>query len=494
MSVFSAISQMWMWCLSLFGLQSGQKGKGGITPSSLDTASNTPIDRVTLTHLQDISAGEDSFVSRHVEYYRDLSLRHGAPNYKLYFHYMSGAAVYLPSQKKNILFERLFYSLDPGKGHRAIVDKSFVVYTPWNANWTAPLSGPKILPINETAGSIYIDDNQNKTRQMEGPEDPRAIYDEGRDQVHVNFNILTHDDDRQMFEKSFKFIVSKDNSTQVRSVNHLTQFQHAKGYRAGTEKNWVPILIGGELQYVYSLSPLRIIRCEDSNGQSSTITTSTTPSTSSSSPIEVTKYKKVCTVQFKGEPVGSGSQTGALRSGTNWIEFSPGVFFSLARTRFMHKKCKYGLYRPHLLVLRFEVDSKDGSYTQPRIIYASEPITRFDDKIFQIYDNRGLANGDKCDDRAVLTPGSISKWTGMDGGDLTDVVISVNDDMNILLKIQGLGAVVQHALDSEPSPKKSRSLAKKNAVTSKAERQMKKFIEKSFAKVFQGGEDKENEE
>ena len=481
----SFFSQFWWWCLSLFGVQPTGRG---LSPSSLDTQSNTPIDRIILIRLQEITSTEDGFVSKHTDFYRNLSLRHGAPNYKLHFHFMSGAAVYLPAQQKNILFERLFYSLDPGKGHRAIVDKSFVVYTPWTSNWTAPLGTPQLLPINETVGSIYIDDVKNKTRCMEGPEDPRAIYDEALDQVHLNFNILTHSDDRQMFGKSFKFVTNTtddneegEDSIQVSGTSRLTQFQHTKGYRAGTEKNWVPIMIAGELHYVYSLSPLRIIRCESSTTESAS---------AASTKDEVTDHKKICTVQFKGEPVGSGSQTGALRSGTNWIEYAPGVFFSLARTRFMHKKCKYGLYRPHLLVLRFEIDAQ-GAYTKPRIIYASEPITRLDDQIFQLYAERGLASGEKCDDRAVLTPGSISKWTGMNADDVTDVVISVNDDMNVLLQLQGLGSVVQSALEAEPSLKKSRFLTRKNSVTSKAEREMKKFIEKSFSRVFKG---KENEE
>lgn len=512
MKLLSFFSQLWVWCLSLFG--GGQQGDQNTTPSiSSDNSSPSLIDKIVLKHLQDISGNEINFVSRHRDYYQNLSLRHGAPNFKLHFHFMSGAAVYLPDLQKNILFERIFYSLDPGRGHRTIVDKSFVIYTPWSTDWSVPLASPKLLPVNETAGSIYIDDNSNKTRCMEGPEDPRVIYDEVKDEVHANFNMLTHNDDRQMFGKSFKFVSDNDDvsfasatdsvspslssSSQLTSddisvieASHLTQFQHAKGYRAGTEKNWVPILIQGELHYVYSLSPLRILKCsepENSDSEGS--------STSESDNIKdkVTDHRKICTVQFKGESVHSGSQTGALRSGTNWIEFSPGVFFSFARTRFMHKKCDYGLYRPHLLVLRFEIDTKaGGAYTKPRIIYASEPITRFDDEIFNLYVKRGFASGSKCDDRAVLTPGSITRWTGMDGGDVADVIISVNDDINVLLKLEGLGAIVQAALDSEPNLKKSRFLARKNAITSKAEREMKKFIEKSFAKVFKNDDDNDD--
>lgn len=490
MSLLTFFNQVWMWCLSLFGGQNRTN-----TLSANDSSPKSPTDLLNMTQLLDVTGNEMSFISSHTDFYRNLSLRHGAPNFKLNFHFMSGAAIYHSQLDQNILFERLFYSLDEGKGHRAIVDKSFVLYTPWTSDWTAPSGPSQLLPVNETAGSIYADDFGNTTRCMEGPEDPRVILDEGRDQVHVNFNIMTPSSDRQMFGKSYSIDelttgereddseTEKENSPhlKIQPVEKLTQFQHAKGYRAGTEKNWVPIMIQGELHYVYSLAPLRILKC-----QLPTTETANAASAGGKSPKreDVTDYKKICTVQFKGEPVDSGSQTGALRSGTNWVEFSPGVYFSLARTRFMHKKCSYGLYRPHLIIMRFEVDSKSGAYSKPRIIYASEPITRFDDQIFQKYLNRGLGNGDKCDDRAVLTPGSISHWTGMEDGDRADVIISVNDDLNVMLRFTGMGAAVQAALNAEPTTKKSRFMSGKNAVTVKAEREMKKFIEKSFARVF----------
>lgn len=483
MSLLTFFNQVWMWCLSLFG---GQHRTN--TLSANDSSPKNPSDFLNMTNLLDVTSNEMAFIASHTDFYRDLSLRHGAPNFKLNFHFMSGAAIYHSQLQQNILFERLFYSLDEGKGHRAIVDKSFVLYTPWTSDWTAPSGPSQLLPVNETAGSIYADDFGNATRCMEGPEDPRVILDEGRDQVHINFNIMTPSSDRQMFGKSYSIdeLMNEEDSDstkpllKMQPVEKLTQFQHAKGYRAGTEKNWVPIMIQGELHYVYSLAPLRILKCQlPSSGSANAINNA-----KSQKREDVTDYKKICTVQFKGEPVDSGSQTGALRSGTNWVEFSPGVYFSLARTRFMHKKCSYGLYRPHLIVMRFDVDSKSGAYSKPRIIYASEPITRFDDAIFQKYLDRGLGNGNKCDDRAVLTPGSISQWTGMESGDQADVIISVNDDLNVMLRFTGFGAAVQAALDAEPTMKKSRFMSGKNAVTVKAEREMKKFIEKSFARVF----------
>lgn len=69
--------------------------------------------------------------------------------------------------------------------------------------------------------------------------------------------------------------------------------------------------------------------------------------------------------------------------------------------------------------------------------------------------------------------------------DIADVIISVNDDMNTLLRIKGFGQAVQKAIDSAPSIKQSRSISRKGTLVIRAEREMKKFVEKSFSKKSQ---------
>lgn len=468
-------SRVWIWCISLFGGQ------------NYDTNNSDNIPAVSsllqIIKIVDVTSNGNDFLSRHIEFYRNMSSRHGSPDYKLNWHFMSGAAAFVPSLNSNILFERLFYSLDVGKGHRSIVDKSFIVYTAWSNDWIYQISPTRLLDVNETVCSIYLDDLNNASRTMEGPEDPRVIYNAKKDELNINFNSLTPQEDRQMFGQTVK-IERKDNEIGYTKTEPLVQFEHVKGYRAGTEKNWVPILIKDELHYIYSLSPLRILKCEINSDISAKALKK--KSKTDSIKKDLTAFKKTCRVQFKGESVDSGSQTGALRSGTNWVEHSPGVYFSLARTRIMHKKCSYAIYRPHLIVLKFNINSISGEYTDPHVISVSDPITEYDDKLFELYSKKGLSNGDKCDDEAVLTPGSISNWTGMGDdleSDVANVVISVNDDMNAMLKIKGFGQAVQKALDSAPSSiKQTRSISRKGTLVVRAEKEMKKFVEKSFSR------------
>lgn len=469
--------RFWVWCISLFG---GQKyigeNDGGLF--------NNTTSYLEVLHISDVTSIENDFLSRNVDFYRNMSLRHGAPNYKLNWHFMSGAATFVPKLNANILFERLFYSLDSGKGHRSIVDKSFVVFTQWSSDWTNPLAPTQLLHVNETAGSMYTDDLTQPSRTMEGPEDPRIIYNTEKDEVNLNFNALTPAEDRQMFGQTINLFL-EGHELKYRKTEPLVQFEHPKGYRAGTEKNWVPILIKGELHYVYSLSPLRILKCDVETDISAKVLKK---KSKDSDKKDVSAFKKICRVQFKGEAVDSGSQTGALRSGTNWVEHSPGVYFSFARTRIMHGKCSFAIYRPHLIVMKFNIDIKTGAYTDPHLISVSEPITEFDNELFNLYSKKGLSNGEKCDDQAVLTPGSISHWTGMtqaEDSDIADVIISINDDMTALLRIKGFGQAVQKAIDLAPSIKQSRSISRKGTLVIRAEREMKKFVEKSFSEKSQ---------
>lgn len=484
MAVFvEFFGRFWIWCISLFGGQNStdNKNDGGQNGNDLFPNATSYLE---VLQIIDITSTGNDFLSRYVDFYRNMSLRHGAPNYKLNWHFMSGAATFMPKFNSNILFERLFYSLDAGKGHRSIVDKSFVVYTAWSSDWKYQVSPTQLLQVNETAGSMYTDDLIQPSRIMEGPEDPRVIYNPEKDEINLNFNALTPIEDRQMFGQSIK-LYREGHAIKYNKTESLIQFEHVEGYRAVTEKNWVPILIKGELHYIYSLSPLRIINCEV---ESEIIS----PKEKKKKRKEIKKskdissYKKVCRVKFNGEPVDSGTQTGALRSGTNWVEHSPGVFFSLARTRIMHEKCSHAIYRPHLIVLRFNVHSKSDEYSDPHIISVSEPIVDFDERLFELYTKKGMSSGDKCDDQAVLTPGSISNWTGMtkdENSDVADIVISINDDMNAVIRIKGFGQAVQKAIESAPSMKQTRTISKKGTLVVRAEREMKKFVEKSFSKA-----------
>jgi hypothetical protein len=466
------------WCASLFGLQ-GSKELGSQSTHYPVSVMNL----LTASLIHNVTSSEAELVSRHQEFHRAMASRHGSSNAKLYWHFMSGASVNVPSIEKNILFERAFYSIDPGRGHRAIVDKSFLIYTPWSEDWSAPLDFPRFLEVNETAGSIYFDDLNKGARVMEGPEDPRVIYDEDSGTFNFNFNVQTPKGDRQMFKQVMRleshlendFAYGDEGSLEkldLVKTEPLVQFYHFKGHREAAEKNWVPILIQGKLHYFYSLSPLRIMRCDGFSDVSE-------PRDETE---DVSGYRNECQVMFKGPLVTQGRQTSGLRCGTNWLEFSPGLFFSFARTRVTNRKCPgYAIYRPNLVLMRFDIDSETGEYYDPRVVYVSDPITKFDDILFGAYASMGLAGGNRCDDRAVLTPGSISRLKEVDGGYDVDLTISVNDDMSFVIRLEGIDRAIHQALEKEPSLKKSRKLDKKSTFAHNSAKVMQKMVERDLA-------------
>ena len=479
----SIFTGLWAWCTSLFGVETGNNGASPALASELLSA----------FLIKDITSNVSEFTARNRDFYRNMAARHGSPNYTLHWHFMSASNAYLSDIHQNILFERAFYSLDPTRGHRGTIDKSFIVYSQWAEDWSEQLSFPRFLDVNETAGSIYFDDFSGKTRVMEGPEDAKVIYDPDTQKLILNFNMLTPSSDRQMLTQEVEVLTIDRNSSnpdvitdQIAAANTdkyeyfmaktepLMQFEHDNGHRESAEKNWVPIIIQGEVHYLYSLFPLRIIKC---------VADDATDKLNFNPDKDVTGAMKTCTVKFNGPVVGGSRQTGPVRSGTNWVEYSPGLYFSFARTRVSHKKCSgYALYRPNLVLLRFDVDKNTEEYANPRIIYISEPITKFDDEIFALYSKTGLSNGNKCDDRAIITPGSITRWIPKDGdgSDELDLVVGVNDDINVVVRLMGVDEAINNALIKEPSLKKCQKLAKKGTLMKKAQKSMTEFIEREI--------------
>lgn len=418
-----------------------------------------------VVQITDATSNTTSFLIQNNDFSNNMAYRHRLPSHKLYWHLFSGAAAFVPNLNSNILFERLIYSLQQGKGAHACPSKSFILFTQWDKNWTAPIGPSKILNVQENGGSLYLDDFGGRSRVVEGPEDARTIHVIKSDEIHINFNALTPVSDRQMFRQTVKF--SESNSElNYQKIGPLVQFEHESQYRAKVEKNWTPILIKEELHYIYSLNPLRILKCEENKIISRYYRNRRNTE-------NVLPNKKVCKVQFNGLPVNRGMQTGLLRGGTNWVEHSPGIFFSFARSRCDHRKCSKSIYRPHLIVMKFKINESTGFYSDPRIIFVSSPITEFDDLLFGFHAAKGLSSGNKCDDNGILTPGSISNWSR--DSDIADVIISVNDDVNILLQIKGIDRTIQDILDSSDG-----SLLSDSELIINAENQMRSFVQNNF--------------
>lgn len=421
---------------------------------NLDSNSNAKTTgSLQIIKIVDVTTDSKGFAARNEDFVSSLSELHDLSNDDLNWHLMSGSAAFIPSLKVNILTERLFYNIDPKDGHHSSVECSFILCTPWAKDWTKQVGLGVVLRENEEMIRYY-------SRQFEGPEDARIIYNQEKDEINLNYNALTPIGDRQMFSSSIKFY-REGHAIKSKTKESLVHLKHRKGYRAKTEKNWTPILIKDELYYVYSLFPLRIIKCDPkfvANNSSDDLKSG------------------VCTVKFGGKIVSNDAQTGSLRGGTNWIEHSPGVYFSLGRTRITHRKCQFAIYRPNLVVLKFKIDPNTAEYSNPKKISFSSAITKFDKALFDLYAKKRPTIDDKCDDEAILTPGSISQWTGMSAADVADVVISVNDDMNVMLRIKGFGRAVQNVLDSL----KYSMVVKNDTSVDEAARDLANYVNKTF--------------
>jgi hypothetical protein len=87
---------------------------------------------LTAIKVKEVTAKKTEFLALHDDFVRNLASRHNRTASKMVWHFLSGAAVYIPKFDINFLFERVFYSFDNGKGHHTSVEKSFLIYTPWD--------------------------------------------------------------------------------------------------------------------------------------------------------------------------------------------------------------------------------------------------------------------------------------------------------------------------------------------------------------------------
>ena len=380
------------------------------------------INDIEILQVKDLTTNFEEFKIESKNLIHELEKRSKNSFEKKHFwHFMSGSSAFFPDIGKNILIERAFQCVGPGHGYECPplhnLQKSFIAYSLWSKDWSTKLARTRILNINESAGTIYRDDLGLVQRVCEGPEDSRAFYNPTTAEFNINFNMLDMKESRAMFFRAFKFD-KKRYFDAPRSASANLKLLHSFGIRRRTEKNWTPILINGEAHYVYSLAPLRIIKCEPSN-----------------------LLSKTCNVMFDGAQISSQfAQTGKLRGGTNWIEHSPGIFFSLARTRVIHR-CNYPLYRPNLVVIKFAVDLESKQYTNPQLIHVSAPVIELDEVLFKLFENKTKL----ASNRLILTPGSITNWTGEES-DILDIVIGVNDDISSLVQVKGLGSAISNII------------------------------------------------
>jgi hypothetical protein len=204
--------------------------------------------------------------------------------------------------------------------------------------------------------------------------------------------------------------------------------------------------------YVYSLQPLRVLRCDLIEGLGNDID-------------KEAGRRAVCKVIFGGPAVSTTDQTGNLRCGTNWIEYQQGLYVSIGRTRLGNPKpCSNSIYRPHLLLL----DLRDE--LQARIRYVSEPIVFMDKILFTLYSKAlGKVVNRICYRHAVLTPGSLTRLSD----DSVDLAISINDDVNAIVRLGRFESTISDIISSI-------DLSNENDAIANSDLQMRKYILKNF--------------
>lgn len=181
------------------------------------------------------------------------------------------------------------------------------------------------------------------------------------------------------------------------------------------EKNWMPLIVNEEhIYFIYNFKTLQIIDCTD---------------------------------QDQGCTIKAGKldrNPAALRGGSSFLRFKDSdYFFSFGFTHldaFWPKHSKQ--YRPCLVLVKY-------SPSEPhfQLIYTSEPID-FNNRVFiePVYWYKNVESIDYFDKWGtvmfITSIGIVDYYL-----DVSDVTITINDEAQIILKINGLTKFIQRTID-----------------------------------------------
>ncbi|KAJ5983806.1 glycosyltransferase family 91 protein [Penicillium waksmanii] len=276
-----------------------------------------------------------------------------------------------------------------------------------------PITFPRMLdiPVIWNEGGAFI-----------GPEDPRVIIEDGVPGAEpvIVFSMLSEKVDGRRAMWVHRPFTNITNPLTIRG-----EVQRAE------EKNWAPFFHSESslyhqpsrhLNFVYSLQPLRILRCHIRHG--------------------------LCDWTFKQElPAGMIHDhpeiRGEMRGGTNFIqvhESDPDIslWVGFPRTH-LDGICGGGgssnsdpsgsIYRPELVILA-------NSGSEFHIVYASEAL----DFGTAVLDK--AAREAPCTEGRILMPNGIVRWD-QDRRDLLQLALSVNDHTTQVLSLRGVSQLVQ---------------------------------------------------
>lgn len=335
---------------------------------------------------------------------------------------LAGSGVWLPEHEVYFVVTRVIYY---PSGNLAEPTISFLRARIFDALWShldnytldwdeEPFTFPRILdiPVVWNEGGTFI-----------GPEDPRVILEDGVPGAEpvIIFNMLSE----QVNGRRAMWIHRPfTNFTKPLTIRGEVQRQE--------EKNWAPFFHSESflfrqpshhLSFVYSLEPLRILRCHLRHGHCDWSFQQKLPDS------------RVLNLNHNYNQKRTDGVRGEMRGGTNFIqvhESDPDVslWVGFPRTH-LDGICDAGhsLYRPELVILAYS-----GQYFH--IVYVSEAID-FGTAVLE-----PAALEAPCSKGRILIPNGIVRWD-QDRRDLLQLALSVNDQTTQVLPLRGVSQLVQ---------------------------------------------------
>lgn len=378
-----------------------------------DTKTFLKIDRI-----KDITTSKSEFCLFNKNFCNTAIKNVTSNDIKLQF--LSGTAAYIRAIDCNIVIERMFIFRKNDKYIIPIPQKSYLIYSFWSKNWEKKIRMPKILDFYYNEGTIFSKNSQNS--RFEGFEDPRLEYFEDKNILHLRFHLLLNDGTRQMFLTEFDPIILFNNTGMEQKKFELILLQHESNIRLLFEKNWANIFLNQKLYYVQSLSPLRIIYCNKiihGNYLKN----------------EVSQKTKLCEICFNGPKLVRGERADYLRGGTSWYKIKEGIFFSIVRSNLKFRSLQFPFYRFNLAVLKFELNTSNNEWENPKLNFISKPIVHLDDKLFYLVKTK-KKNLNILFAKSICIPISIVNFDVEK--DYFEISYYLIDEINVVARLHGV--------------------------------------------------------
>ncbi|KAJ5815020.1 glycosyltransferase family 91 protein [Penicillium riverlandense] len=339
---------------------------------------------------------------------------------------LAGSGVWLPEQHVYLTVSRVVYY---PSGNLAVPTISFLRGRVFDRHWkhlpnyTIEWNGERVT--FPRFFDVPVDWKENMT--FLGPEDPRVVLQEdmpGAEPVIV-FNMATEQHPEENWRQAMWIHRPFSNFSAALTIrNEEPQL---------VEKNWAPFFLDNEsqlqtpshdLHFVYTLQPLRILRCQLYHGFCDWAFQSESPETPRQ--------------RIEDDP----DSQGRMRGGTN---FEPvpipsaenknvHLYAGFPRTHFLGGCSPNVTYRPELVVLA----SVGEAF---HVVYASDAI----DFGTAVLDGQ---HSPCADEARILIPNGIIHWDRRARHDLMQLVVSVADRTIEVVRIRGvLGLIVRSLPD-----------------------------------------------